>query len=48
MAKKKPEKYRNPLVVPAKRRGSSGPMRPKKDKRKNGKNKKQKYLNEDY
>ncbi len=42
--KKKPKKYRNPLVVPAKTRGSAGPMRPKKDKRKT--NKKDKDLDE--
>lgn len=35
--KKKTDKPRNPLVVPAKRRGSAGPMRPKKDKRKSNK-----------
>ena len=48
MAKKKPKKYRNPSVIPAKKRGSAGTMRPKKDKRKNGKSKKQKYLDENY
>jgi len=46
MAKKKPKKYRNPLVIPAKTRGSGGPMRPKKDKRKNGKNKQTEYQKE--
>lgn len=40
------KKYRNPLVVPAKLRNSSGPMREKKDKRKNGKNKQREFLAE--
>ena len=45
---KKTKKYRNPAAVPAKTRTSSGPMRPKKDKRKNGQNKQRKYLDENY
>ena len=45
MAKNKAKKkHRNPLVIPAKTRGSAGPMRPKKDKRKS--NKKNKELDE--
>jgi hypothetical protein len=46
--KKNSKKYRNPLVVPAKTRSSSGPMRNKKDKRTNGKNKQKKFKEEDY
>jgi hypothetical protein len=46
--KKSATKYRNPSVIPAKTRNSSGPMRSKKDKRNNGKNKKQEYLEENF
>jgi len=46
--KKAKKKYRNPAVVPAKTRSSSGPMRNKKDKRKNGKNKQSEFLDEEY
>lgn len=46
--KKKSKKYRNPLATRAKTRGSSGPMRSKKDKRKNGKNKQQEWKDENY
>ena len=44
--KKPSKKYRNPSAIAAKSRNSSGPMRKKKDKRKNGKNKQQEYLKE--
>ena len=44
--KKPKKKYRNPLAIVAKTRSSSGPMRKKKDKRKNGKNKQQEFLKE--
>jgi hypothetical protein len=44
--KKPSKKYRNPLVIPAKVRGSSGPMRNKKDKRNSGKNKQREILKE--
>lgn len=46
--KKKTKKFRNPLVTKAKTRSSSGPMRPKKDKRKTGKNKQQQYQDENF
>ncbi len=46
--KNKSIKHRNPATIPAKTRGSSGPMRNKKSKRQNGKNKQFKYLDEDY
>lgn len=46
--KKPTKKHRNPAAIPAKTRTSGGPMRNKKDKRKNGKNKQQKYLEENY
>jgi hypothetical protein len=41
---KKPKKTRNAFVIPAKARKTK--MRPKSDKRKNGKNKQQEYLKE--
>ena len=44
--KKSSKKFRNPAAIPAKSRVSSGPMRSKKDKRQNGKNKQRKYLDE--
>jgi hypothetical protein len=40
------KKYRNPALIPAKQRTSGGPMHPKKDKRKNGKNKQKEILKE--
>jgi hypothetical protein len=43
--KKRPKKYRNPAAIPAKIR-SGGPMRAKKSKRKNGKNKQEEILSE--
>lgn len=48
MKKPSKKKQRNAFAVQANTRGSSGPMRNKKDKRKNGKNKQQEYLNENY
>jgi hypothetical protein len=42
------KKQRNAFAVQANARGSSGPMRNKKDKRANGKNKQSEYLNENY
>lgn len=45
MKKPKKTKQRNPAALPAKSR-KGGPMRNKKDKRKNGKNKLQEYLDE--
>lgn len=45
--KKPKEKYRNPFVTLAKTR-RAGPMRDKKSKRKNGKNKQTEFLKEDY
>lgn len=47
LAMKKQKKIRNPFVLPAKKR-KAGKIRSKKDKRKNGKNKQQEYLNENY
>ena len=47
MKKKPSKKLRNPIAVPAKKRTSGGPMRPKKDKRQNGKNKQSLYLEEE-
>lgn len=47
-AKKKNKKFRNPAVIPAKSRTSGGPMRNKKNKRKNGKNKQKEFLDEMY
>jgi hypothetical protein len=44
--KKPVKKYRNPAAVSANSRNSGGPMRSKRDKRKNGKNKHQEYLSE--
>jgi hypothetical protein len=46
--KKPKKKYRNILAVVAKTISSSGPMRNKKDKRRNGKNRQREYLEEDY
>ena len=43
----KKSKIRNPFLTKAKTR-KGGVMRSKKDKRQNGKNKQQKYLNENY
>ncbi len=48
MKKNPSKKQRNAFAVQANTRGSSGPMRNKKDKRKNGKNKQQEYLSETY
>ncbi len=45
--KKPSSKPRNPAALPAKNR-KGGPMRNKKDKRLNGKNKQQKYLDENF
>lgn len=47
MKKKKPKKPkpRNPMVMPARTR-KGGPMRDKRTKRQNGKNKQQEYLKE--
>lgn len=47
MKKKKAKLPRNPAALPAKTR-KAGPHKPKKNKRKNGKNKQDQYLNEDY
>lgn len=44
--KKSIKKYRNPALVPAKSRTSGGPMKNKRLKRKNGKNKQSSYLEE--
>ncbi len=44
MKKKKP-KHRNPIVMPARTR-KGGPMKDKRTKRQNGKNKQQEYLKE--
>lgn len=44
---KTPKKNRNAYAVPAKAR-KAGEMRPKKDKRKNGKNKQVQYLEDTY
>ncbi len=44
---KSKNKVRNPFILLAKAK-KGGVMRSKKDKRKNGKNKQQEYLNEDY
>lgn len=46
--KKPKKKYRNPLAIVAKTRGSSGPMSNKKNKRRSGKNKHREFLKEDY
>jgi len=46
--KKKKKTYRNPAATSANSRNSGGPMRNKKDKRVNGKNKKSKYLEDNY
>jgi hypothetical protein len=46
MKKNPTKKYRNPAAIPAKARVSSGPMRDKKDKRQNGKNKQREFLEE--
>ena len=45
--KKKASKARNPYAILA-RTKKGGAMRSKKDKRQNGKNKQQEYLNENY
>jgi hypothetical protein len=42
--KKKSKKIRNPHAISAKARKSSGKMRNKNEKRKNGKNKQKEYL----
>jgi hypothetical protein len=47
VAMKTPKKNRNAYTIPAKSR-KAGVMRPKKDKRKNGKNKQVQYLEETY
>jgi len=44
---KTPAKTRNAYALPAKNR-KAGEIRPKKDKRKNGKNKQIQYLHDDY
>jgi hypothetical protein len=44
--KTKKKKYRNPAATSANSRNSGGPMRNKKDKRKNGKNKQQVFKEE--
>jgi hypothetical protein len=44
----KKKKKRSGLVVAMLKRHKNGTMKNKKDKRKNGKNKQQAYLNEDY
>lgn len=46
--KTKTKKQRNGFVIPAKQRNSSGPMRDKRRKRENGKNKQDQYISEDY
>lgn len=46
--KKKTKKFKNPLVAKAKQRNSSGPMRSKKNKRTNGKNKLHQFQDENY
>jgi len=46
--KKKSQKYRDPSAIPAKARNSGGPMRSKRSKRLNGKNKQQAYLEDNY
>ena len=49
MKKKKYKlKYRSAVVLLAKTRKSGGAMRNKKDKRKNGKNSQEEFLDEDY
>jgi len=45
--KKSKNKVRNPFAILAKDK-KGGAMRSKKDKRKNGKNKQQEYLNDEY
>lgn len=47
MKKKSKDKARNPFAILAKAK-KGGVMRSKKDKRRNGKNKRQQYLSEDY
>lgn len=47
MKKKSKNKARNPFAILAKVK-KGGAMRSKKDKRQNGKNKHQQYINEDY
>lgn len=48
MKKKSKRKRRNPYALLAKKRTSVGRMRNKKDKRQNGENKQESYLNEEY
>jgi hypothetical protein len=46
--KNKSPKYRNASAIPAKARNCSGPMRNKKSKRSNGKNKQRLYLDDNF
>jgi|CryGeyDrversion2_2_1046609.scaffolds.fasta_scaffold11194_3 hypothetical protein len=46
--KLKSQKYRNPFAIKAKTKSSGGPMRNKRSKRLNGKNKQQAYLEDNY
>ena len=46
--KKRKNKIRNGLVVAMLKRCKGGPMKNKKDKRKNGKNERQEFLEEEY
>ena len=46
--KKKSKKFRNPFVIKAKAKNNSGPMRNKRSKRLNGKNKQEAYLEDNY
>jgi hypothetical protein len=46
--KNKSRQYRNPSAIPAKARNCSGPMRDKRTKRLNGKNKQLTYLEDNY
>lgn len=44
--KKKTKKFRNPIAVAMHKRCKGGPMKDKREKRQNGKNKQQEYLKE--
>lgn len=48
MKKKKKRKVRNVLVIAMLKRCKGGPMKNKKDKRKNGTNEQQAFLEEEY
>lgn len=48
LMKNKSRQYRNPSAIPAKARNCSGPMRDKRTKRLNGKNKQLTYLEDNY